>query len=117
MQELLSYMKEVGRLEELQTDAKRCTVMPVMNADRLSLFETRRAFDTLKKLAMPIGAIVVNKLSGKEDENKLITRAESELGRPIRKIPLLEGEPVGMEAIEKFSGYLKVEEWLPQGRK
>lgn len=117
IQELLSYMNEVGKVEKLQTDAKRSMVMPVMNPDRLSLFETKRAFGTLEKLAMPIGAIVVNKFSGKEDENKLITKAESELGKPIRKIPLFEGEPVGMKAIEKFSGYLKVEEWLPQGRK
>jgi arsenite-transporting ATPase len=117
MQELLSYMKEVGKVEGLQTDAKRCMVMPVMNPDRLSLFETRRAFDTLEKLAMPVGAIVVNKFSGKDDENKLITRAESELGRPVRKIPLMEQEPVGMDAVEKFSKYLKTEEWLPQGRK
>lgn len=116
MQELLSYMKEVGRVEELQTDAKRCMVMPVMNPDRLSLFETKRAFDTLEKLAMPIGAIVVNKFSGKREEIETITKAESELGKPIRKIPLLEREPVGMNAIEKFSSYLRVEEWLPQSK-
>jgi len=110
-------MKEVGRVEELQTDTKRCMVMPVMNPDRLSLFETKRAFDTLEKVAMPIGAVVVNKFSGKREEIETITKAEAELGKPIRKIPLLEGEPVGMNAIEKFSSYLRVEEWLPQDRK
>lgn len=115
MKELVSYMKEVGKVQELQTDAKRSMVMPVMNPDRLSLFETKRAFDTLEMLAMPIGAVVVNKFSGKGEEVDIITKAESELGKPVRKIPLLEQEPMGVDSIEKFSEYLKVEEWLPQG--
>lgn len=115
MKELVSYMKEVGEVQELQTDAKRSMVMPVMNPDRLSLFETKRAFDTLEMLAMPIGAVVVNKFSGKGEEVDIITKAESELRKPVRKIPLLEQEPMGVDSIEKFSEYLKVEEWLPQG--
>jgi len=113
MKELVSYMQEVGKVAELQTDAKRSIVMPVMNPDRLSLYETKRALDTLEKLAMPVGAIVLNKFTGKNEEVNIAARAESELGRPIRKIPLLEQEPVGMDAIAKFSEYLKVEEWLP----
>ncbi|MCK4222642.1 MAG: ArsA family ATPase [Dehalococcoidia bacterium] len=115
MRELLTYMSEVGKVKELQTDSRRTAVMPVMNADRLSLFETKRALDTLASLAMPIGAIVVNKFGGKEEENALVAKAEKELGKPIRKIPLLEEEPVGMDAIEQFSVFLKAEEWLPRG--
>jgi len=116
MRELLNYMKEVGKVRELQTDSKRSIVMPVMNPDRLSLFETKRAFDTLEKLAMPIGNIVLNKFSGKREEIEIAAKVESALKKPIRKIPLLEQEPIGMDSIEKFAGYLKVEEWLPQGR-
>jgi len=115
MRELVTYMSEVGKVKELQTDSRRTAVMPVMNPDRLSLFETKRALDTLASLAMPIGAIVVNKFSGKEEENALVAKAEKELGKPIRKIPLLEEEPVGMDAIEQFSVFLKAEEWLPRG--
>ena len=115
MRELVTYMSEVGKVKELQTDSRRTAVMPVMNPDRLSLFETKRALDTLASLAMPIGAIVVNKYGGKEEENALVAKAEKELGKPIRKIPLLEEEPVGMDAIEQFSVFLKAEEWLPRG--
>jgi len=115
MRELLTYMSEVGKVKELQTDSRRTAVMPVMNPDRLSLFETRRALDTLASLAMPIGAIVVNKFSGKEEEAALVAKAEKEFGKPIRKIPLLAEEPVGMDAIEQFSTFLEVAEWLPRG--
>ena len=116
MQELLRYMEEVGRVKKLQTDPERSVVLPVMNPDSLSLFETRRALDTLKSLSMPIGNIVVNKFSGKKEEMEAITRAETELGRPIIKVPLLEEEPVGLPAIESLSGYLRAEEWLPGKR-
>jgi len=115
IQELLDYMKRVEKVNELQTDPKRSVVIPVMNPDRLSLFETRRAFDTLDKLSMPIGALVVNKFSGKKEETNLIARAEAELHRPARKIPLLEREPVGVDALEEISGCLDLEEWLPRG--
>lgn len=116
MQELLSYMKEAGKVNELQTDSKRSVVMPVMNPERLCLFETKRALDTLDKLAMPIGAIVVNKFTGKKEEVDIVTTVEAELRKPVRKIPLLDWEPMGMDSVERFSKYLKVEEWLPQGR-
>jgi len=115
IQELLGYMKRVEKVNELQTDPKRSVVIPVMNPDRLSLFETRRAFDTLDKLNMPVGALVVNKFSGKKEETNLIARAEAELHRPARKIPLLEKEPVGVDALEEISGCLDLEEWLPRG--
>jgi len=108
-------MKRVEKVNELQTDPKRSVVIPVMNPDRLSLFETRRAFDTLDKLNMPVGALVVNKFSGKKEETNLIARAEAELHRPARKIPLLEKEPVGVDALEEISGCLDLEEWLPRG--
>jgi len=117
MRELLSYMKEIGKVKELQTDPRRSAVMPVMNPDRLSLFETRRALETMARLAMPVGAIVVNKFRGSEEEKALVAKVEKDFGKTVRKIPLLAEEPVGMEAIKKFSGYLKVEEWLPPGQK
>lgn len=116
IQELLGYMKRVQKVNALQTDPKSSIVIPVMNPDRLSLFETRRAFDTLDKLGMPVGAVVVNKFSGKKEESNLIARAEAELNRPTRKIPLLQREPVGVDALEEISGCLDLEEWLPRGR-
>jgi len=115
MQELLRYTERVRRVNELQTDPARTTVMPVMNPDRLSLFETARAFATLEKLNMPVGALVVNKCTGKKEEAEVIARAEAELQRPARKIPLLEVEPVGMDAVEQVSSCLDLEEWLPHG--
>jgi hypothetical protein len=65
---------------------------------------------------MPIGAIVVNKFTGKGDEADIVMKAEAELGKPVRKIPFLEQEPVGMDSIQKFTEYLKAEEWLPKGK-
>ena len=116
MQELLKYMKEVQKVRELQMDAERCLVMPVMNPDRLSFFETQRTLDTLKKLGMSIGAIVMNKLSGKGQELEVVTKAEAALGKRIEKIPLLDREPIGMNSLEEFSKYLNAKEWLPPGR-
>lgn len=116
MQELLKYMKGVQKVRELQMDAERCLVMPVMNPDRLSFFETQRTLDTLKKLTMPIGAIVMNKLSGKRHELEIVTKAEATFGKRIEKIPLLDTEPVGVNSLEEFSKYLNAKEWLPAGR-
>jgi len=115
MQELLKYMKEVQKVRELQMDAERCLVVPVMNPDRLSFFETQRTLDTLKKLGMPIGAIVMNKLSGKRQELEVVAKAEATFGKRIEKIPLLDMEPIGMNALEEFSKYLNAKEWLPPG--
>ena len=116
MQELLKYIKEVQGVRELQTDAERCLVMPVMNPDRLSFFETQRTLDTLKKLSMPIGAIVMNKLSGKQQELEVVAKAEATFAKRIEKIPLLDTEPIGMNSLEEFSKYLNAKEWLPPGR-
>lgn len=116
MQELLKYMREVQKVRELQMDAERCLVMPVMNPDRLSFFETQRALNTLKHLGMPIGTIVMNKFSSRQRELELVAKAEATFGRRIEKIPLLDTEPVGMNSLEEFAKYLKAEEWLPPGR-
>lgn len=116
MQELLKYMRQVQKLRELQVDVGRCRVMTIMNPDRLSFFETQRALNTLKKLSMPIGIIVMNKFSGRQQELEVVTKAEATFGRRIEKIPLLDTEPVGMKPLEEFSAYLKAKEWLPPGR-
>ena len=97
-------------------DAERCSVIPVMNPDRLSFFETQRTLDTLKKLSMPIGAIVMNKLSGKRQEFEVVMKAEATFGKRIEKIPLLDIEPIGMNSLGEFSKYLSAKEWLPPGK-
>ena len=50
MNELDKYTSRMRGLAALQSDSHRSRVMPVMNADRLSLFETRRALETFEKL-------------------------------------------------------------------
>lgn len=113
MQELLSYSEEVQSLRNLQTDPRRSMVMPVMNADRLSLFETRRAFSVLQELSMAIGPVVVNKYSGKKQEEEAIGDIEAELGKPVKRVELTAEEPIGMERLKAFAGFLDPKDWLP----
>jgi len=115
MQELLKYMRQVQKVRELQVDAGRCQVMTIMNPDRLSFFETQRTLNILKQLGMPIGTIVMNKFSGRQQELEAVVKAEATFGRQIIKVPLLGTEPVGMRPLEEFSEYLNAKEWLPPG--
>lgn len=113
MQELNDYVGRMRGLSVLQSDSTRSRVMPVMNPDRLSLFETKRAFETLGKLGMSIGPVIVNKVGMKATDERTVGEIETELRRSVRTLPFMEVEPVGLEAIEGIERQLDFENWIP----
>ncbi len=113
MKELSDYVSRMRNLTVLQSDATRSRVMPVMNPDRLSLFETKRAFETLGKLGMSIGPVIVNKVGIKAADERTVDEIRTELRRPIMTLPFMDVEPVGLKAIEGIERQLEFENWIP----
>lgn len=113
MNELETYTSRMRNLSRLQSDAHRSRVMPVMNADRLSLFETRRALESLEKLKMSVGPIIVNKVGMKPTDGETAKAIASELRREVKTLPFMEKEPVGLPMIEMVAGQLDFTRWLP----
>jgi len=113
MGELRDYVERMRRLTALQSDPAVSRVMPVMNADRLSLFETQRALGTLKTLGMPVGPVIINKVGLKTSDAQTVQNIGREIGLPIRTIPFSSAEPVGMEALSALADKIDFNEWIP----
>jgi len=114
MKELNAYTSRMRGLSELQSDSYRSRVMPVMNADKLSLFETKRALESLDKLKMCIGPIVVNKVGMKTTDERTVETIADELRREVKTLPFMEKEPVGLMAIEAIGQQLDFSLWYPK---
>jgi len=113
MGELMDYVGRMRRLTALQADASRSRVMPVMNPDRLSLFETQRALETLRRLSMSIGPVIVNKVGLKPTDEQTVQDVGRALGLPARILPYTASEPVGIDALQLLTGRLDFREWIP----
>ena len=116
MGELRDYVDRMRRLTALQADASQTRVMPVMNPDRLSLFETQRALETLRSLGMPIGPVIVNKVGLKPTDGQTVEEIGRVLGLPTRTLPFTATEPVGIEALELLTSTMDFREWIPGPR-
>jgi arsenite-transporting ATPase len=114
MRELSSYTERMGRLMALQSDASCSRVMPVMNPDRLSLFETKRALETLLQLKMTIGPVIVNKVGQRITDSRTVAEIEQELGRPVRTLPYFDVEPVGLNCLGQVEELIHFDEWVPK---
>ncbi|MCK5584443.1 hypothetical protein KAJ02_00050, partial [Candidatus Bipolaricaulota bacterium] len=77
------------------------------------LFETRRALESLGKLGMSIGPIIVNKVGMKTTDERTVEDIEKELRLPLRVLPFIDAEPVGIDAIGQIAGQLDFDSWLP----
>ncbi len=113
MGELRDYVGRMQRLVSLQCDSAHTRVMTVMNADRLSLYETQRALATLRSLGMPIGPVVVNKVGMKPTDGNAVSDIGRTLGLPTRTLPFTANEPVGLEALGWFRTQIDFLEWIP----
>lgn len=113
MGELKRYIDRMGQLRALQADQRVSRVMPVMNPDRLSLFETQRALTTLQSLGMSIGPLIINKVGLKEVDQETVVSIGRQLGLPTRSMPFFSAEPVGVEALERLANEVDFREWIP----
>ncbi len=113
MRELREYIDRMQCLAATQADAAISRVMPVMNPDSLSLFETKRALTTLRSLGMTIGPVIVNKVGVKPTDEQTVRDIGRELGLATRVVPFSAIEPVGIEALERLAGKVNFVEWIP----
>ncbi len=116
MRELLEYRREVMFVEKVITDPKKTSVVAVMNPEMLPLYETERAYQSLKKFKIPLNMIVVNKVITVEREipeikvkldaqRRVLEEIEKKFQTvEIVKVPMFAEEPRGMEWLERLGG-------------
>ncbi|WP_456396779.1 ArsA family ATPase [Thermococcus sp.] len=116
MKELKAYRSEVEFVERVITDPDRTSVVAVMNPEMLPLYETERAYESLKKFGIPFNLVVVNKVITLEKDipelrvkldaqKKVLSGIEKRFrGIDIIRIPMFAEEPRGLEWLEKLGG-------------
>ncbi|NJE85878.1 ArsA family ATPase [Thermococcus sp. CX2] len=116
MRELRTYREEVAFVEKVITDPDRTSVVAVMNPEMLPLYETERAYESLKKFKVPFNMIVINKVITLErDIPELKVRLEAQervlrevekkfRGVDVVKVPMFAEEPRGMKWLEELGG-------------
>ncbi|MBP1912908.1 ArsA family ATPase [Thermococcus stetteri] len=116
MKELKKYREEVKFVEDVITDPNKTSVVAVMNPEMLPLYETKRAYESLKKFRVPFNLIVLNKVIEVsreipeiqvkiEAQKKVLAEIEKTFsGVEIVKVPMFPEEPRGLEWLEKLGG-------------
>jgi len=118
MRELKSYREEIKFVEDVITDPDRTSVVAVMNPEMLPLYETERAYESLRKFKVPFNMVIVNKVItvGREiPEIRVKLEAQRKVLEEIPKkfpnveiikVPMFPREPRGLEELEKLGGMI-----------
>ena len=111
VESLYDYLKKI---RAILTDAKISTIRLVMNPDKMSLSETKRAYTYLLLYGYPVDAVFVNKIYD-DSTGSFFKGWRSNQGEIIRdvhdsfsdlkifKVPMLKEEPIGIERLERMS--------------
>lgn len=114
MKELKKYKRELEEVKETITNPGLTSVAAVLNPESLPLWETERAFETLKKFKIPLKIFIVNKVLQIEEpppELKAKLREQAEVlqrveerfqGYPIVHSPMQGEEIRGVERLKGF---------------
>ena len=114
---LLRRRERFEALREVLVDAERCSFVIVLAAERLPVLETAELHEQLVRAGVHVGALVVNKRSPADAGDFLAERRALEEvhvatlrgalpGVPLLQVPLLPGDVVGQEALERFGAAL-----------
>ncbi|WP_297534939.1 ArsA family ATPase [Thermococcus sp.] len=118
MKELLQYRSEVQFVEDVITNPNKTSVVAVMNPEMLPLYETERAYESLRKFNVPLRLIVVNKVIQLREEipelkvkmeaqKKVLEEVERKFrGIEVIKLPMFAEEPRGLEWLKKLGGMI-----------
>jgi len=116
MKELKAYREEVAFVESVLTDPEKTSVVAVMNPEMLPLYETERAYESLRKFKVPFNMIIMNKvLELKAEVPELAAKIKAQervldevsrrfKGIEIVKVPTLPEEPRGLESLRTLGG-------------
>lgn len=109
--------RRFAHLRDVLTDAGRTAFVVVLAAERLPVLESVELVRQLQGLRVPVGGLVVNRRSpadagallaerrAVEDRHLVTLRAELP-GVPVDEVPLLAGDVVGQEALERLGAAL-----------
>ncbi|MEX5261376.1 ArsA family ATPase [Kocuria sp. CPCC 205263] len=114
---LLRRRERFEALREVLVDAERCSFVIVLAAERLPVLETVELHEQLVRAGVHVGALVINKrspadagdfLAGRRalEEVHVATLRGALPGVPLLQVPLLPGDVVGQEALERFGDAL-----------
>ena len=114
---LLRRRERFESLRTVLTDEQRCAFVIVLAAERLPVLETVELHQQLVRAGVHVGALVVNKRSPSDagdfladrralEDDHLVTLRESLPDIPLLQVPLLPGDIVGEQAIERFGSAL-----------
>jgi arsenite-transporting ATPase len=114
---LLRRRERFEALREVLVDAERCSFVIVLAAERLPVLETVELHEQLVRAGVHVGALVINKRSPADAGDFLAERRALEEvhvatlrgalpGVPLLQVPLLPGDVVGQEALERFGDAL-----------
>ena len=104
-----------GRTRKILTEPSRTSFVFVVTPERLPIWETEKAVNSLTKYGIPVGAVLVNRVlpkeadgafleSRREREAERLARVEKEFQSiPIRRIPLMESDVVGVESLRSLA--------------
>ncbi|MFA4640150.1 ArsA family ATPase [Pyrococcus kukulkanii] len=118
MKELKAYRSEIEFVYKTITDPKKTSVVAVMNPEMLPFYETKRAYESLRKFKVPFNLIVMNKvikLKREVPEIKVKIEAQKRVmeevkrefnGVDIVEIPMFQEEPRGIEWLRKVGGMI-----------
>ncbi len=109
--------RRFAHLRDVLTDAERTTFVVVLLAEPLPVLESVELYRQLEAMRVPVGGLVVNRRSPagagdllaarreREDAHLATLRAELP-GVPVDEVPLLAGDVVGHEALERLGAHL-----------
>jgi arsenite-transporting ATPase len=111
VESLYEYLKKI---RTILTDPKISTIRLVMNPDKMSLSETKRAFTYLLLYGYPVDAVFVNKIydestgvffkGWRSNQGEIIKEvSDSFTDLKIFKVPMLKEEPIGIDKLERMS--------------
>jgi arsenite-transporting ATPase len=114
---LLRRRERFEALREVLVDAERCSFVIVLAAERLPVLETVELHEQLVRAGVHVEALVVNKRSPADAGDFLAERRALEEvhvatlrgalpGVPLLQVPLLPGDVVGQDALERFGDAL-----------
>ncbi|MCL5407807.1 MAG: ArsA family ATPase [Candidatus Thermoplasmatota archaeon] len=111
VESLYDYLRKI---RSILTDSKISTIRLVMNPDKMSLSETKRAFTYLLLYGYPVDSVFVNKIydettgsffkGWRSNQGEIIKDVnDSFTDLKIFKVPMLKEEPIGLERLEDMS--------------
>jgi len=115
---LLARQRKLRRARELLLDTEATSFILVLNPDKLSILESRKALESLERVHVPVAALIVNRVlpaeaggafleARRRQEAPYLAEIERDFARlPRRLLPLLPDDVNGLDALRQIGRLL-----------